>query len=42
VALPVNEVIMFLSHGKGREEGINVLLGLQAYAIKIFEELMQM
>lgn len=40
VALPEKEVILFLSHGKERES-INVLLGLPASAMKIFEELMQ-
>ncbi|KAK2984701.1 hypothetical protein RJ640_014038 [Escallonia rubra] len=40
VALPEKEVILFLSHGKGRKS-INVLLGLPASAMKIFEELMQ-
>ncbi|CAK9181465.1 unnamed protein product [Ilex paraguariensis] len=40
VALPEKEVILFLSHGKERKS-INVLLGLPAPAMKIFEELMQ-
>lgn len=40
VTLPQKEVILFLSHGKERK-GINVLLGLPASAMKIFEELMQ-
>ncbi|CAK7336770.1 unnamed protein product [Dovyalis caffra] len=40
VALPEKEVILFLSHGKERKS-INVLLGLPASAMKIFEELMQ-
>ncbi|KAM7483476.1 hypothetical protein LguiB_008059 [Lonicera macranthoides] len=40
VALPEKEVILFLSHGKDRKS-INVLLGLPASAMKIFEELMQ-
>lgn len=39
VALPEKEVILFLSHGKERKS-INVLLGLPASAMKIFEELM--
>ncbi|CAL5373057.1 unnamed protein product [Camellia sinensis] len=40
VALPEREVILFLSHGKERKS-INVLLGLPAPAMKIFQELMQ-
>ncbi|WKA07862.1 hypothetical protein VitviT2T_025637 [Vitis vinifera] len=40
VALPEKEVILFLSHGKERKS-INVLLGLPASAMKVFEELMQ-
>ncbi|KAG8643911.1 hypothetical protein MANES_11G083300v8 [Manihot esculenta] len=40
VALPEKEVILFLSHGKERKN-INVLLGLPASAMKIFQELMQ-
>ncbi|KAJ0051594.1 hypothetical protein Pint_01226 [Pistacia integerrima] len=40
VALPEKEVILFLSHGKDRKS-INVLLGLPASAMKIFEELLQ-
>ncbi|XXG41656.1 hypothetical protein AAC387_Pa01g2080 [Persea americana] len=40
VALPEKEVILFLSHGKERRS-INVLLGLPASAMPIFEELMQ-
>ncbi|KAF2302681.1 hypothetical protein GH714_000740 [Hevea brasiliensis] len=40
VALPEKEVILFLSHGEDRKS-INVLLGLPASAMKIFEELMQ-
>ncbi|XP_075660620.1 omega-hydroxypalmitate O-feruloyl transferase-like [Castanea sativa] len=40
VALPEKEVILFLSHGKERKS-INVLLGLPASAMKIFEELIQ-
>lgn len=40
VALPEKEVILFLSHGKERKS-INVLLGLPASAMDIFEELMQ-
>jgi len=40
VTLPEKEVILFLSHGKERKS-INVLLGLPASAMKIFEELMQ-
>ncbi|KAL5581411.1 hypothetical protein UlMin_013853 [Ulmus minor] len=39
VALPEKEVILFLSHGKERRS-INVLLGLPAPAMKIFQELM--
>ncbi|OWM71413.1 hypothetical protein CDL15_Pgr005600 [Punica granatum] len=39
VALPEKEVILFLSHGKERKS-INVLLGLPAPAMEIFEELM--
>lgn len=39
VALPEKEVILFLSHGKDRKS-INVLLGLPASAMPIFEELM--
>ncbi|XP_010249109.1 PREDICTED: omega-hydroxypalmitate O-feruloyl transferase-like [Nelumbo nucifera] len=40
VALPEKEVILFLSHGKERKS-INVLLGLPASAMKMFEELVQ-
>ena len=40
VALPEKEVILFLSHGKERKS-INVLMGLPASAMKVFEELMQ-
>lgn len=40
VALPEKEVILFLSHGKERKN-INVLLGLPASAMKIFEQSMQ-
>lgn len=40
VGLPEKEVILFLSHGKQRKS-INVLLGLPASAMNIFEELMQ-
>lgn len=40
VALPEKEVILFLSHGKERKN-INVLLGLPASAMKIFEESVQ-
>ncbi|XP_021818281.1 omega-hydroxypalmitate O-feruloyl transferase-like [Prunus avium] len=40
VSLPEKEVSLFLSHGKDRKS-INVLLGLPASAMKIFEELMQ-
>ncbi|XP_048127827.1 omega-hydroxypalmitate O-feruloyl transferase-like isoform X2 [Rhodamnia argentea] len=40
VALPEKEVILFLSHGSERKS-INVLLGMPAPAMKIFEELMQ-
>ncbi|KAH8479623.1 hypothetical protein H0E87_031527, partial [Populus deltoides] len=40
VALPEKEVILFLSHGKERKS-INVLLGLPASAMKIFQELTQ-
>ncbi|KAA8548258.1 hypothetical protein F0562_004481 [Nyssa sinensis] len=40
VALPEKEVILFLSHGKERKN-INVLLGLPASAMNIFQELMQ-
>ncbi|KAF5476519.1 hypothetical protein F2P56_003266 [Juglans regia] len=39
VALPEKEVILFLSHGKERKS-VNVLLGLPASAMKIFERLM--
>ncbi|KAI4348341.1 hypothetical protein L6164_009076 [Bauhinia variegata] len=39
VSLPEKEVILFLSHGKERRN-INVLLGLPAAAMKIFQELM--
>ncbi|KAG6686175.1 hypothetical protein I3842_11G004200 [Carya illinoinensis] len=39
VALPEKEVILFLSHRKERKS-INVLLGLPASAMKIFEQLM--
>ncbi|XP_031271545.1 omega-hydroxypalmitate O-feruloyl transferase [Pistacia vera] len=41
VALPEKEVILFLSHGKERKS-INVLLGLPASSMKIFQELMQL
>lgn len=40
VTLPEKEVILFLSHGKERKS-INVLLGLPASAMKIFQDLMQ-
>ncbi|KAJ7945670.1 omega-hydroxypalmitate O-feruloyl transferase-like [Quillaja saponaria] len=40
VALPEKEVSLFLSHGKERKS-TNVLLGLPASAMKIFEGLMQ-
>ena len=40
VALPEKEVILFLSHGKERKS-INVLLGLPASAMEVFEEQMQ-
>ncbi|KAK9272678.1 hypothetical protein L1049_003055 [Liquidambar formosana] len=40
VALPEKEVILFLSHGQERKS-INVLLGLPAPAMKIFQEQMQ-
>eukprot|EP00268_Persea_americana_P017334 TRINITY_DN18345_c0_g1_i3.p1 TRINITY_DN18345_c0_g1~~TRINITY_DN18345_c0_g1_i3.p1 ORF type:complete len:450 (+),score=99.13 TRINITY_DN18345_c0_g1_i3:116-1465(+) len=40
VALPEKEVILFLSHGKERKS-INVLLGLPAASMPIFEELIQ-
>jgi omega-hydroxypalmitate O-feruloyl transferase len=40
VALPEKEVILFLSHGIERKN-INVLVGLPASSMKIFEELMQ-
>ncbi|KAK6928557.1 hypothetical protein RJ641_007148 [Dillenia turbinata] len=40
VALPEKEVTLFLSHGKERKS-INVLLGLPASAMTIFQELMQ-
>ncbi|GMN57471.1 hypothetical protein TIFTF001_026582 [Ficus carica] len=39
VALPEKEVILFLSHGKDRKS-INVLLGMPASAMKIFQQLM--
>ncbi|KAL6006493.1 histone H3.1 [Asimina triloba] len=39
VTLPEKEVILFLSHGKERKS-INVLLGLPATAMPIFEQLM--
>ncbi|CAL5370299.1 unnamed protein product [Camellia sinensis] len=40
VALPEKEVILFLSHGIARKN-INVLLGLPASAMKIFQELVE-
>lgn len=40
VALPAKEVTLLLPHGQDRKS-INVLLGLPASAMKIFEELMQ-
>ncbi|XP_059645318.1 omega-hydroxypalmitate O-feruloyl transferase-like [Cornus florida] len=40
VALPEKEVILFLSHGKERKS-INVLLGLPASSMKMFQEFMQ-
>ncbi|KAI4366936.1 hypothetical protein MLD38_022735 [Melastoma candidum] len=40
VSLPEKEVILFLSHGKERRS-INVLLGLPAPAMKIFQGLMK-
>ncbi|KAK8672434.1 hypothetical protein V6N13_110804 [Hibiscus sabdariffa] len=39
VALPEKEVILFLSHGRERKS-INVLLGLPASAMKVFQEQM--
>ncbi|XP_061989052.1 omega-hydroxypalmitate O-feruloyl transferase-like [Rosa rugosa] len=39
VALPEKEVILFLSHGT-EKKSINVLLGLPASAMKVFQELM--
>lgn len=41
VTLPEKEVILFLSHGEERKS-INVLLGLPASAMQIFEDLMQL
>ncbi|KAG4938328.1 hypothetical protein JHK86_044469 [Glycine max] len=41
VSLPEKEVILFLSHGQERRN-INVLLGLPAPVMKIFQDLMQM
>ncbi|KAF7134432.1 hypothetical protein RHSIM_Rhsim08G0192800 [Rhododendron simsii] len=40
VALPEKEVILFLSHGKERKS-VNVLLGLPAPAMEIFEQLVE-
>ncbi|XP_075674864.1 omega-hydroxypalmitate O-feruloyl transferase-like [Castanea sativa] len=40
VALPEKEVTLFLSHGKERKS-INVLMGLPASSMKIFQELVQ-
>ncbi|XP_057437549.1 omega-hydroxypalmitate O-feruloyl transferase-like [Lotus japonicus] len=40
VSLPEKEVILFLSHGQERRN-INVLLGLPASVMKIFQDLMQ-
>lgn len=40
VSLPEKEVILFLSHGQERRN-INVLLGLPAPVMKIFQDLMQ-
>ncbi|KAM1185924.1 hypothetical protein ACFXTH_015135 [Malus domestica] len=40
VGLPEKEVCLFLSHGEDRKS-INVLLGLPASAMKIFEDLMR-
>lgn len=40
VSLPEKEVILFLSHGQERRN-INVLLGLPATVMKIFQDLMQ-
>ncbi|KAJ8772421.1 hypothetical protein K2173_027598 [Erythroxylum novogranatense] len=40
VALPEKEVVLFLSHGKERKS-INLLLGLPASAMEVFEGLMQ-
>ncbi|KAK8489595.1 hypothetical protein V6N11_064394 [Hibiscus sabdariffa] len=40
VALPEKEVILFLSHGQERRS-INVLLGLPASAMKVFQEQMK-
>ncbi|WJX81148.1 histone H3.1, variant 2 [Trifolium repens] len=40
VSLPEKEVILFLSHGQERRS-INVLLGLPAPVMKIFQDLMQ-
>ncbi|XP_043719182.1 omega-hydroxypalmitate O-feruloyl transferase-like [Telopea speciosissima] len=39
VTLPEKEVVLFLSHGRGKK-GMNLLLGLPVTAMKIFEELM--
>lgn len=41
VTLPEKEVILFLSHGEERKN-VNVLLGLPASAMEIFEALMQL
>ncbi|XP_028766182.1 omega-hydroxypalmitate O-feruloyl transferase-like [Neltuma alba] len=41
VTLPEKEVVLFLSHGEERKN-INVLLGLPASAMEIFEALMQL
>ncbi|XP_042492297.1 omega-hydroxypalmitate O-feruloyl transferase-like isoform X3 [Macadamia integrifolia] len=40
VTLPEKEVVLFLSHGRGKK-CMNLLLGLPVSAMKIFEELMQ-
>ncbi|KAL2457278.1 Omega-hydroxypalmitate O-feruloyl transferase [Forsythia ovata] len=41
LGLPDKEVILFASHGKERNGGINVIVGLPASAMKTFEELLQ-
>lgn len=40
VTLPEKEVVLFLSHGKGRKS-INVLLGLPSQGMEKFEEILQ-